>query len=214
MTDDEVKTEETAWTFAKANKALIAKRLTDTETYPREINPVSVFMAGSPGAGKTETSIELLKKFEQDSILRIDPDHLRHEFAGYAGTNSHLFQRAVSVLVDRIHDLALKNGQSFLLDGTLSNYNVAELNVQRSLKRQRTVQILYIYQEPKFAWQFVMDREAQEGRKIRPNDFVHQYFAARDVAQSLKVKFGKDIIIYLSVDTNLLTSSRLYFSGT
>jgi len=197
VTNDEANIEATAWTYAKANKAHIARRLTDTAEYPKEENPVSVFMAGSPGAGKTETSIELLKKFEQESILRIDPDHLRLEFAGYAGVNSHLFQRAVTVLVERIHDLALKNSQSFLLDGTLSNYNVAAKNVERSLSRKRTVQILYIYQEPKFAWQFVKDREAQEGRRIRPDDFVSQYFAARNVVQSLKVKFGKDIKIDL-----------------
>ena len=197
MTDDDAKVETKAWEYARANKATIARRLTDISKFPKEENPVSVFMAGSPGAGKTETSIELLKKFDQDFILRIDPDQLRLEFEGYAGANSHLFQRAVSVLVDRIHDLALNNSQSFLLDGTLSNYNVAVKNIERSLKRERTVQILYIYQEPNFAWQFVKAREAQEGRKIRPDDFVAQYFAARNVVQSLKVKFGKEIKIDL-----------------
>ena len=197
MTDADEIVEEIAWAYAKANKADIARRLTDTANFPKEVNPVSVFMAGSPGAGKTETSIELLKKFEQDRILRIDPDHLRLEFAGYVGVNSHLFQRAVTVLVERIHDLALKNCQSFLLDGTLSNFNVAQKNVERSLSRGRTVQVLYIYQEPNLAWQFVKAREAQEGRRIRPDDFVNQYFAARDVVQNLKVKFGKDIKIDL-----------------
>jgi predicted ABC-type ATPase len=91
-------------------------------------------MAGSPGAGKTEASIELLAILEEKGaeILRIDPDELRHEFELYTGDNSCLFQKGVSVLVDRIHDLALSQKQSFLLDGTLSNYAKAEQNIARS----------------------------------------------------------------------------------
>lgn len=45
---------EAALVFAQANKKPIAKRLTDPRVYLPEESPVSVFMAGSPGAGKTE----------------------------------------------------------------------------------------------------------------------------------------------------------------
>ncbi|MEN1565607.1 zeta toxin family protein, partial [Pseudomonas aeruginosa] len=94
---------------ARANKKSIAKRLTNPQIYAREENPVSVFMAGSPGAGKTEASIELLSQFDENGskVLRIDPDELRSEFEGYTGGNSWLFQPAVSILVEKIHDLAL-----------------------------------------------------------------------------------------------------------
>lgn len=123
-------------------------------------------MAGSPGAGKTEASIELLAIVETNGseILRIDPDELRHKFPNYTGDNSWLFQKGVSVLVERVHDLALKQKQSFLLDGTLSNYDKAQENISRSLKRHRAVQILYVYQDPMLAWEFVQSREAVEGR--------------------------------------------------
>ena len=40
--------------FARENKKRIAKALTDKSIFPRESDPVSVFMAGAPGAGKTE----------------------------------------------------------------------------------------------------------------------------------------------------------------
>ncbi|KFX67427.1 Zeta toxin [Pseudomonas taeanensis MS-3] len=199
MTDQEKQLEAEALAFAKANKKAIAKRLTDPTIFLPEDDPVSVFMAGSPGAGKTETSIELLELYQQNGnrVLRIDPDELRNELPGYTGDNSWLFQRAISILVEKIHDLALKQKQSFLLDGTLSNYEVAEKNLQRSLDKLRFVQILYVYQEPQFAWDFVRAREAAEGRRIRPEHFIQQYFAARDVVNRLKRQFGKAIRVDL-----------------
>ncbi|WP_369700297.1 zeta toxin family protein [Halomonas sp. I5-271120] len=45
---------------------------------------------------------------------------MRDHFPGYTGNNSWLFQRAVSIVVDKIHDLMLNQRQSFILDGTLS----------------------------------------------------------------------------------------------
>ncbi|MFG5862584.1 zeta toxin family protein [Metapseudomonas sp. CR1201] len=190
--------------FARTNKKTIARRLTDPQIYVREENPVSVFMAGSPGAGKTEASIELLSHFDENGfkILRIDPDELRSEFRGYTGGNSWLFQRGVSILVEKIHDLALEQRQSFLLDGTLSNYEVAERNIERSLRKNRTVLILYVYQRPDLAWNFVQARERVEGRNIPIEEFVRQYFAARDVVNRLKQRFGKSIEVDLLLKNN------------
>jgi UDP-N-acetylglucosamine kinase len=185
--------------------------LTDPETYQPEENPVSVFMAGSPGAGKTEASKALIADLQPEGseILRIDPDDLREEFEDYTGGNSYLFQRAVSILVEKLHDFALKQKQSFLLDGTLSNHEIAEKNIGRSLDKKRFVQILYVYQEPALAWRFVVAREKLEGRRIPPEQFVEQYFAARDVVNSLKALFEKKIQVDLLLK-NVDGSNRVY----
>lgn len=214
MTADEKRIEQEALEYAKEHRTEIARRLTDPAIFVPEANPVSVFMAGSPGAGKTEASIALLnlKSADGAKVLRIDPDELRAELPGYTGENAWLFQRAVIPIVERIHDLALKQKQSFLLDGTLSSYGVAEKNTQRSLEKARTVQILYVYQEPQQAWKFVQAREAAEGRRIQPEDFVRQYFAARGVVNRLKVKFGKDIQVDLLMKNND-GSQRFYRAG-
>lgn len=196
------KVEIAALEHARANKKAIAKRLTDTAIYPPEENPVSVFMAGSPGAGKTEASLELLKTFGDGSVIRIDPDELRNEFPAYIGANAWLFQKAVSVLVDKVHDLVLSQRQSFLLDGTLSHFGVAHKNISRSLKKGRMVQILYVYQVPMLAWHFVQAREAAEGRRIRPEHFIDQYFAARDIVNRLKMEFAKSIRVDLLLKNN------------
>ncbi|MCP3889388.1 MAG: Zeta toxin [Desulfobulbaceae bacterium] len=214
LTTQEQKIQVEALEFARKHKKSIATKLTDPDRFLPEDEPVSVFMAGSPGAGKTEASIELLAMVEADSseILRIDPDELRNEFPDYTGDNSWLFQKGVSVLVERIHDLALKQKQSFLLDGTLSNYDKAQENISRSLKKHRTAQILYVYQEPMLAWEFVQSREAVEGRGILPEHFIKQYFAARNVVNKLKVTFGSDLKVDLLLK-NTDNSHRLYKAG-
>lgn len=48
------------------------------------------------------------------------------------------------------------------------------------------MQILYVYQEPLQAWEFVQARETSEGRRILPEDFINQYFTARDAVNMLK----------------------------
>lgn len=212
LTEQEQQIEAEALAFAKANRRAIAKRLTDKTIYLPEANPVSVFMAGSPGAGKTEASIELLARLDGQAILRIDPDELRSAIPAYTGDNAYLFQRAVSVLVEKIHDLALEQDQSFLLDGTLSNYEVAQKNIARSLGRRRMVQILYVYQEPRQAWEFVQAREAAEGRRIQAEVFIDQYFAAREVVNRLKLEFGSAIQVDLLLKNNDNTN-RLYRAG-
>jgi UDP-N-acetylglucosamine kinase len=187
--------------FARQQKKIIAKRLTDPAVYLPEEQPVSIFMAGSPGAGKTEASLELINEVG-GALLRVDPDELRCEFDGYDGSNSWLFQPAVSVLVERILDTALKQRQSYLLDGTLTNFDKAKENIQRALKRDRAVQVLYVYQEPRQAWSFVQAREATEGRRIEPDTFVRQYFEARRVVNRLKAGFGSAIDVDLLLKNN------------
>lgn len=122
MDSTETQIAEAAIAFAKANRKRIARELTDPAIYQPEAEPVSVFMAGSPGAGKTEASIELVGRFPEWRILRIDPDELRELFPGYTGGNAWLFQRAVARVVDAVLDQAFHRRLSFVLDGTFASY--------------------------------------------------------------------------------------------
>lgn len=214
LTDEEESIRQKAIQFARKNKAAIARELTDKTIFLPEPDPVSVFMAGSPGAGKTEASKILIEDLSEDHsrVLRIDPDELRDRFEDYSGDNSWLFQGAISLLVERMHDLALKQKQSFLLDGTLSHYDIAEKNIKRSLKKGRVVQILYVYQKPQLAWEFVKARELEEGRRIEPGHFIDQYFAAREVVNKLKTTFGADVKVDLLLKNND-NSHRSYKAG-
>lgn len=208
MDADDRRIADEAVVFAKANRKAIVRRLTDPSVYLSEDSPVSVFMAGSPGAGKTEASLEFLSRFG-GTVLRIDPDMYRSELPGYTGNNSALFQRAVSVLVSAVHDEALRLQQSFLLDGTSSNYDTVARNVQRSLKRGRFVLVLYVYQNPERAWEFVQAREKVEGRNIPMERFLDQYFSARKVVNDLKYNFGHAVTVDIFIK-NRDGSTRAY----
>lgn len=214
MTEEEARIEQDALAWAKKHRKKIALELTDPKKFLPEVHPVSVFMAGSPGAGKTEASIELIAGLADGGahVLRIDPDDLRERIPGYTGANSWLFQRAVTPIVERMLDDALGHKQSFLLDGTLSNYDVAKKNIERSLRKDRPVQILYVYQEPQQAWRFVQAREETEGRRIEPADFVRQYFAARRVVNRLKTEFAAQLRVDLLMKNND-GSHRFYQAG-
>lgn len=83
------------------------------------------------------------------------------------------------------------------MDGTFSNYQKAAENINRSLKKDRFVQIIYVYQNPELAWEFVQAREALEGRRVLKERFIEQYFAAREVVNSIKKEFQKSINVDL-----------------
>jgi len=198
--DEAEKIKQAADEFARANKKRIAKELTDTSKYAPDDVPFSVFMAGSPGAGKTEVSKALINTLEagkKHKVIRIDGDELRRLIPGYTGSNSYLFQGAVSILVDKTHDLALDKKQTFLLDGTFSKYDKAVNNIKRSLARNRLVMIFYVYQQPQVAWKFTEAREKLESRNIPKSAFIDSLIESRETIYRIRKDFDDKVVIFL-----------------
>lgn len=188
---------------AKKLKKKLAKEMVDH--LPQEESAVSVFMAGSPGAGKTETARNMIKTFKKESgvdLVHIENDELRKEFEDYDGINSPLFQRPATLLVEAIHDRALKRDVSFILDSTLSSLEKAKDNIQRSLKRNRYVLIIFVYQEPEQAWCLVKAREIVEGRRVPEEVFVNQFMESQRVVSELK-KLFQDQIDIIFIEKNI-----------
>lgn len=207
MTPDEIRSE--AINFAKKNKNQIANELTDLSRFVPDDHPISVFMAGSPGAGKTEFSKGLLGILEADGqrkVVRIDGDELRSRIPGYLGNNSELFNGAVSLIVEKIHDIVLYKKQTFILDGTFAKYDKAVHNIRRSLDKERSVFIFYVYQTPRTAWRFTQAREQLEGRNIPKQAFIEQFCGAMETIERLHREFGDKITIFL-VKKNFSTSA-------
>ena len=199
MTEEKIRL--AAIEFARVHKKEIAHELTDLKRFPPDTIPVSVFMAGSPGAGKTESSQRLIERISSDghTVLRIDTDDLRGRFEGYTGKNSSLFQAATAIIADRMQDLAIEQQQSYVFDGTLSNLERARKNIGRCIHHERVVQILYVYQDPLQAWKFVVARELRDGRSVPQESFITQYFTARENVNALKREVGSKIRVDLIV---------------
>lgn len=197
MTDEEIRL--VAVEFARHNKERIAKEVTNPAMYAPDAVPISVFMAGSPGAGKTEFSkslIHILEDNRERRVIRIDGDEYRQRIPGYVGNNSRLFQGAVSLIVEKIHDYVLHQKQSFVLDGTFANYEKAAENINRSLLKNRPVFIFYLYQKPEVAWKFTEAREQAEGRNIPKSSFIEQFLGARESVDRVAREFGDKVVIF------------------
>ncbi len=164
-------------------------------------SPVTLFMAGSPGAGKTETSKHLIdtigkRVFEKTGmpypVVRIDADDIRELCPGYDGANAHLFQRAASLGVDKLVDYVNKKKYNALIDGTFATDRSVS-NVDIAIKKDREVYVYYIYQEPVRAWEFTLKREKLYFRKITKESFVNSFIKAKENVNYVKKRYKEKI---------------------
>ncbi len=180
-----------AMDYLKTHKADFLAEFTKAYQESNPQKPLSLFLAGSPGAGKTEYAQSLITL--DLPLLHINTDAVRAWLPMYTGSNSDLLQQASSRGVDFLFAHALKENMSLLLDSTFTPYTIALQNIERSLKRKRRVQIHYIYQDPLVAWQFVQKRELVEGRFVPKEAFIQKFFEAYDNIRTIKKKFGDSI---------------------
>ena len=182
--------------YIKKHKHELIKKFASEDFYATKETPATIFMAGSPGAGKTEFSKKLIKILGRP-IVRIDADEIRELIPGYTGTNSADFQSACIKGVEVLYDHVLKKKQDVIVDGTLASYGVACKNIERAISKNRRVAIFYIYQEPEDAWRFTIARESKEGRCITKDVFIDAFFKSKENVKKIKKSFGKNITIFV-----------------
>lgn len=197
MNDEELKLSEEAFRWIKINRKKLIQKFSDTTKYVADAFPITLFMAGSPGAGKTEISKRLIPRFNQKPI-RIDADEIRTLCPGYVGNVAHVFQNAATKGVHILYDYALKNNINVILDGTFA-YSSALENIARSLDRNRKVEIFFVYQDPLQAWDFTKKREELEQRRVLKEVFIDSFFKARENVNKAKTIFGPNIELNLII---------------
>lgn len=198
---------EDAYKFVKKNEKGLIKRYIPNSV-EKNVKPIFIFMAGAPGAGKTEFSKNLIKVLEKEvcrsGIVRIDLDEIREIFSpfGYDGTNSDMFRRAGSKGVEILFDYSLKNRYHTILDGTLASLDRAKRNIDAALRINADVYIAYVYQDPIVAWGFTKIREKDEGRRISKELFIHSLFDSIESVNQLKKQYNGKIEVWL-VEKNI-----------
>lgn len=207
--------QEKALKFIKGNKKLLVEKFASLDIYTPVSDPLAFFMAGSPGAGKTEYSKGFIENLEAEEptakIVRIDPDEIRKIIPGYIGNNSWQVQKAASLGVEPILDHVLHKGLNFVLDGTFSNYEKSKSNIERCLRHKRRVGIIYVYLEPEKAWELTKKREKLEGRRIPKEAFIDDFFLAKENVQKIKDEFKDKVHVYLVIKDEAKTVKKTPF---
>lgn len=197
MTSKSVSEQAIEW--VRANRKVIIEHFAGDDVCESTEEPVSIFMAGSPGAGKTESSIaivEMLKK-RGDAIVRIDPDAIRMLIPQYTGRNTDAIKGASFLAVEKLYDYVLKADKSMILDSTFTPFRKIEGNVRRSLTKHRQTAIIYIDQDPLVAWHFTKEREKIEGRSIPQDFFIRTLFESRENVRKIKENYGDQITVHV-----------------
>ena len=201
------------------NKQLYEKFVSEKKfiSFP---SPVTLFMAGSPGAGKTETSkylIDIIEKkvFEKKNIhypiVRIDADEIRELCPGYDGANAYLFQRAASLGVDKLVDYVNKKKYNALIDGTFAT-DKSVSNIDIAIRKDREVYVYYIYQEPVRAWEFTLKREKLYFRKITKESFVSSFIKAKENVNNAKKIYKEKINLNVIVKNYTNGIEKVYMN--
>lgn len=156
----------------------------------------AIFMAGTPGAGKTEVATSLAELYE-DTVL-IDADDFRTQFPEYSGHNSDEFQNAASWLVEFTFTKVIERKLPFILDGTFA-FSRALKNVERAIHHGFKPTIYFVYQDPLIAWEFTKAREKAEGRYMPKSAFINAYFKSRANIALVKQQLGHAVDLHIVI---------------
>ena len=198
LTSDEQKLFDDAVGYVKTHTHEIIAKFTDGISVANE-RSISIFTAGSPGAGKTEFAHELATEHYSDAakLIHIDADEIRKMMPGYTGNNSYVFQKAAVIGVEKLFNHAIETKKNCIVDGTFAYSEKARTNIQRSLSHGRLVLVAYVYQDPIRAWEFTKARELVEGRRVLKERFIEQFFGAPEVVLQIKKEFGDVVRLWV-----------------
>ena len=125
--------------------------------------------------------------------------------------NSSLFQKGSSWLVEQALCYVLENGYSFILDATFAILS-ADKNIKRALKKEYSISIFYVYQQPEIAWNFTKKREQVEGRLVPKDTFINAFFKSRENIEKVKERYP-DIMLNIIVKDYQNNISETHFSA-
>ncbi len=193
--DEEIQVE--AYEYIKSNKQKLINFFLEKKNTHKKI----FFMAGSPGAGKSEMALTLQEKYNLDII---DTDEIRRICPRYNGKNSSLFQRASSRGVSILINESFKKEYSFILDGNFSDFDMQKNNIERALKRDYEIEIYYIYRPLIIAQEYTKIREEKEGRKVPDNIFYNKFLNSITTVNKIKKQYSNIKINFYNLYDDLV----------
>lgn len=187
ITDEEIS--QNAFDFIKANRHKILSNFLEFKDDSKK----AIFLAGSPGAGKTELATV------QSSTLgidRIDTDEIRKLCPYYSGINSHLFQKASSKGVSILMDKVFTKEYSFILDGNFSDLSIQRQNVERALSKGYEIELNFVYRPLPVARSYLNIREQKDGRHVSDAVFYQKFMESIHTIQTISKDYGLTFSLY------------------
>ncbi len=207
---------EEAAEFIKKNKKQVIEKFCNIKDFPSSSKPFTMFMAGSPGAGKTEFSKSIIPELQlkdtKSKIVRIDADDVREIVPQYTGHNSNDIQKAAVKGVEVIFDYVNSHNQNCILDGTFQNFEVSRRNLERAIARKRDVGIFYIYQNPVTAWSFTKKREKLDGRYVPKDVFIKAFFDSKENVLKIKSIYKDKVELNVIIQDEENHVKKIYFN--
>ena len=187
MTDEETIERAAQWMRENA-ESVLQDAVLDAD--PRTAKEC-ILMAGSPGAGKTETvrQLQLQERFvvlEADEIRVLNPFY--RKTTDTEKGNAHLIQKAAGIGLDYCRKYCVNNEIAFVQDTTFSNRGSTDL-VRKLVNAEWRITIILVLQDVQKAWEFTKIREAKEGRSIPAESFARSFSGILDNIQQIQEKF-------------------------
>lgn len=178
-------------TWARKNKKELIQKIVGSQKAPKQDKPIAVFMAGIPGAGKTE----FIKRLFGPSVdaVKIDLDEIVKLFPNYKPERYYEYRSAAFIILDECVVYCRQHSLNFILDGTFG-YKKAVDNVKKALKRHDVV-IVYVWKEPTQAWRLTKDRELVEKRAINRDGFIEACIHVPENLRKIRSTFDEKVPI-------------------
>lgn len=135
----------------------------------------TIFLAGSPWAGKTEW----IESFgHKEHYIVLDTDEYRKLFDGYKWDNAEEFQQYASRVMDKMFSFCMKNGLNVIVDGTFANKHIIRQNIYQCIKRERVFMVALVLQDPIISYLYTKKRELEKTRKVPVEAFLEKFFSS------------------------------------
>ena len=201
---EEYSESERAKKYIRNNRKKLLDKFTNSISPAKETEALTLFLAGAPGAGKTEFAKVFKSVFlDKNGIVHIDADEIKSFIPQYDGKNSQIYQGASAIGVEKLYDEVLKKNLHVIFDATFSlPLQKTSKNIQRSIDKHRKVWIIFLFQNPEISWNFTKDREIEENRHVPRKVFIKAFLQSGKNVLKVKKTFFKKVTVVL-VQKNL-----------
>ncbi|OGL31202.1 hypothetical protein A3F37_02420 [Candidatus Saccharibacteria bacterium RIFCSPHIGHO2_12_FULL_41_12] len=187
--------------WAKKNRKKIAEKIISASGAVPVDKPIAIFMAGIPGAGKTEFLEQFLAS-SPDPFVKIDLDTIVEYFENYSADKYYMYRDSANPIIEKTLDIVTEKKYNFALDGTFAHSKGAH-NIQRALNHGYFVGLFYIYQDPLVAWDITKAREIDTKRGIERKGFLKACEEVPNNVQKIIDDLGDKVYVVSVVKDNL-----------